>query len=186
MVYWRIIVPLLVKNKGVCCGALVKFDGMPIISKVSDSKIEIGDKTVVCSNSEFTALGVNHPTILRTLRKNAFIKIGMDCGISGLTVCAAISVEIGNQCLLGANVTIADTDFHPIRSKNRRYSSKDADISAKPVTIGDNVFIGAGSYILKGVKIGNNSVIGAMSVVTSDVPSNVIFAGNPAEFIKNI
>jgi acetyltransferase-like isoleucine patch superfamily enzyme len=54
------------------------------------------------------------------------------------------------------------------------------------VTIGRNAFIGAGSFILKGVEIGDNAVIGAGSVVTKSVPANEIWAGNPARFIKKI
>ena len=54
------------------------------------------------------------------------------------------------------------------------------------VIIGDNVFIGVNSVILPNVKIGNNSVIGAGSVVTKDIPANVVAAGNPARVINNI
>jgi acetyltransferase-like isoleucine patch superfamily enzyme len=60
------------------------------------------------------------------------------------------------------------------------------NISAKPVIIEDNVFIGACAIILKGVTIGKNSIIGAGSVVVSNVPKNVIVAGNPAKVIKVI
>lgn len=183
--YWRIVVPYLIRRKGVHLGSETKFYGMPIISISPQSTIDIGDRTVICSNSEFTVLGVNHPTIMRTLRLNASIKIGKDCGISGLSICAAQNVEIGNQCLIGANVTIADTDFHPIASHNRRYSDNENEIKVEPVFISNNVFIGAGSFILKGVRIGENSIIGAMSVVTSDVLPDSIYAGNPAKFLKN-
>jgi len=57
---------------------------------------------------------------------------------------------------------------------------------SKPVTIGDNVFIGMNSIILKGVNIGNNVRIAAGSVVTKSIPANQIWGGNPAAFIKNI
>ena len=55
-----------------------------------------------------------------------------------------------------------------------------------PVIIEDNVFIGARSIILKGVTIGRNSIVGAGSVVTKSIPSNQIWGGNPAKFIRNI
>ena len=56
----------------------------------------------------------------------------------------------------------------------------------KPVHIKENVFIGAHSIILKGVVIGENSIIGAGSVVTKSIPSNQIWAGNPAKYIRNV
>lgn len=56
----------------------------------------------------------------------------------------------------------------------------------KPIKIGNNVYIGTGSIILPGVTIGDNVIIGAGSVVTKDIPSNTVFAGIPARFIKSI
>jgi maltose O-acetyltransferase len=56
----------------------------------------------------------------------------------------------------------------------------------KPITIGDNVFIGWGSIILPGVTIGSNVVVAAGSIVTRDIPDNCVVAGNPAKKIKNI
>ena len=60
------------------------------------------------------------------------------------------------------------------------------DIKASPVVIDDDVWIGFNCTILKGVKIGKGSVIAACSVVTKDVPPNVIVAGNPAKIVKSI
>jgi acetyltransferase-like isoleucine patch superfamily enzyme len=160
--------------------------GLPIITLKENSRLEIGSNVVLCSDSRFTALGVNHPVILRTLRDNAVIKIGDDTGISGATICASQSVSIGKECLIGANVIIADTDFHPIDKVNRRHSDDVTRISTAPVKIGDNVFIGVNSVILKGVAIGDNSVIGAGSVVITNIPENVIAAGNPAKVIGTV
>ncbi|MET0871100.1 MAG: DapH/DapD/GlmU-related protein, partial [Paeniglutamicibacter terrestris] len=58
--------------------------------------------------------------------------------------------------------------------------------AAKPITIGENVWIGGGATILPGVSIGENSVIGAGSVVTRDVPANVVAVGNPARVMKKL
>jgi acetyltransferase-like isoleucine patch superfamily enzyme len=96
-------------------------------------------------------------------------------------------IEIGDNVNLGGNVVIYDTDFHslnPIERLNRELDIKGT--KTKPVKIGNNVFIGAHSTILKGVFIGDNSVIGACSVVTKNVPENEIWGGNPAKFIKKI
>lgn len=183
---WRKITPWLLRRKGVILGEKNNFFGRPIISMVPNSNISIASKVTLCSVSEYTALGVNHPVILRTLREEAAIRIGSDVGISGGSICAALSITVGNKCLIGANVTISDSDFHAIKSSNRRYNINVEDIAASPIVIGDNVFIGTGSIILKGVSIGDNSVIGAGSVVTKSFPKDSILAGNPARLIGHV
>jgi acetyltransferase-like isoleucine patch superfamily enzyme len=122
--------------------------------------------------------------VLRTFSHNAKIVIGDDVGISGGTICAAEEVTIGEGTLLGANVTIVDTDFHPIASLNRRYDNH--DVATAPVTIGRNVFLGTNSMVLKGVTIGDNSVVGAGSVVTKNIPDSVIAGGNPCRVLRPI
>ena len=93
------------------------------------------------------------------------------------------SITIGQNCLIGSNVEILDSDFHGIRSSERRESRAEW---AKPVFIGDNVFIGSSVKIMKGVSIGNGSVVANGSVVVKDIPSDVIAGGNPARVLKVI
>ncbi len=88
------------------------------------------------------------------------------------------NIDIGRDCLIGQEVNIFSSDFHGLRDRSK--SSK------APVAIGDNVFIGARSMILKGVSIGNNSTIAAGAVVTKDVPPDTVAAGNPAKVIKEL
>lgn len=176
--------PLRLRAQGLKLGKNVRFYGMPIVEMAEGSRIQIGNGVVLCSDSRWTALGVNHPVVLRTLRPGARITIGDDCGVSGGVICAAISVDLGRGCLVGANVTIADTDFHPLRPLGRRHNGNWAEIRSKPVQIADNVFVGAGVVILKGVSVGADSVIGASSVVTQNIPAGVIAAGNPARSIR--
>jgi galactoside O-acetyltransferase len=83
--------------------------------------------------------------------------------------------------MIGPNVTIA-TAGHPIDPEMRR---KVAQFNV-PVTIGDNVWIGANSVVLPGITIGENSVIGAGSVVTKDIPANVVAVGNPCKVLREI
>lgn len=174
------------RGQGVVAGTKPTLFGLPIISRAPSSSVTIGDRVVLCSDSRFTALGVNHAVILRTLRRGAEIRLGNDVGLSGTVICAAQRVEIGNNGLIGANVTITDTDFHPLDPHGRRYSRDESKIRSAPVRIEDNVFVGAGSTILKGVTIGANSVIGAGSVVTASIPPNVVAAGNPCRPIKSL
>lgn len=186
LLWWRGVVPLRLRSLGVLVGPSTSFIGMPIVSKAPESTIEIGERCSIISAASETALGVNHSVIIRALRPRAQITIGDDVGISGAVICAAISVQIGERCLIGANVTIFDTDFHSLAALNRRYNKNPQDIRACPVRIGNNVFIGTGSIITKGVSVGDNSIIGAGSVVVNDVPANVVAAGNPARVIREI
>jgi acetyltransferase-like isoleucine patch superfamily enzyme len=89
-------------------------------------------------------------------------------------------IRIGARALLGSGVTIYDSDFHDLRPNRRR----DGRPRMAPVELGEDVFVGDGAKILKGVSIGAHSVIGAGSVVTSSIPAGVIAAGNPARVIR--
>lgn len=107
--------------------------------------------------------------------ENATIEIGDRTLINRRSeICCKERVSIGSGCAISWDVTISDTDYHYIEgSKN-----------TAPIEIGNNVWIGCKSTILKGVKIGNGTVIAAGSVVTSDVPENCLVAGVPAKVIK--
>lgn len=168
------------KKCGVVFGAQLGVIGVPIVSCAKGAEIRLGERVALCSSSYWTALGVSHPVVLRALREGARIFIGNDTGISGASVCAAISIQIGERCLIGADVMIVDNDFHPLNPLGRRYCTDLSKIKCSPVVIEDDVFIGARSIVLKGVRIGRGAVIGAGSVVTSDVLPGVVVAGNPA------
>lgn len=96
------------------------------------------------------------------------------------TILDMAEVRIGDNCLIGPNVGIYTAGHHvnPVD----RYKTG----FAKPIIIGNNVWIGGHCAILSGVKIGDNSIIASGAVVTKDVPENVIFAGNPAKKLKDI
>lgn len=88
-------------------------------------------------------------------------------------------IYIGDGALIGHNVVIATLN-HDFAPEKRR------GMYPKPVTVGKNVWIGSNSTICPGVTIGDNAVIGAGSVVTKDVPENMVAAGVPAKVIKSI
>ena len=92
-----------------------------------------------------------------------------------------MKVEIGDNVLVGPSVQIY-TAMHPMNWKERAEGLE----FAKPVTIGNDVWIGGGAIICPGVNIGNRSVIGAGSVVTKDIPAGVFAAGNPCRIIKQL
>lgn len=98
-----------------------------------------------------------------------------------LTVLDVGLVRIGNNAQIAPNVSIY-TAGHPVHPESRN-SGYEYGIA---ITIGDNVWIGGNAVIMPGVTIGDNVVIGAGSIVTKDLPSNVIAAGNPCRVIREI
>jgi acetyltransferase-like isoleucine patch superfamily enzyme len=183
--FFRMLGGLRVRISGVRAAKGLLATGIPVIELYPGSNIKIGRNVSLVSCSFSTGLGVNHPVVLRTLASGATISIGDRVGISGGSICAARSIEIGAGSMLGANVTIADTDFHSLYPAFRGENCHPS-IRTAAVTIGERVFIGTNSIILKGVSIGSNSVIGAGSVVTHDIPDNCIAAGNPCRVIRTL
>ena len=90
-------------------------------------------------------------------------------------------VRIGHHVLFAPNVQLY-TAYHPIDPTERASGLE----MAAPITIGDNVWIGGGTIINPGVAIGSNTTIGAGSVVTRDIPANVVAAGNPCRVIRSL
>lgn len=109
------------------------------------------------------------------------IHVGDNCYLGyNCTILDIAEVRIGNDCMIAPNVALYTTG-HSLEPKDRNKSGY-----AIPIIIGDNVWIGGSSVILPGVKIGDNSIVAGGSVVTKDVPPNVVVAGNPAKIIKEI
>lgn len=98
-----------------------------------------------------------------------------------LTILDVAKVTIGKNVQMAPNVSIY-TAGHPIHPDTRNTGYE----YGIPITIGDNVWIGGNVVILPGVKIGDNVVIGAGSVVTKDIPDNVIAIGNPCKIVREI
>jgi acetyltransferase-like isoleucine patch superfamily enzyme len=171
---------------GVSVSEDVRFHGRPIVDLFPGSSVVIGRGAVLTSSSRHTALGVSHPVVLRTLHPDARIELGDSVGISGGSICAAVLVSIGDGTLLGADVTIADTDFHPIRHPRRRHAPMPDPRPEHAVVIGSNVFIGTRAIVLKGSRIGDDAVVGAGAVVSGDVPAGSIVAGNPSRPVGRV
>lgn len=130
-----------------------------------------------------------------SIGQNGSAVIGDFTLLNGALIMAEERIEIGSHCLVSWNVGIADSDFHPLAPAQRLIDAKALapfyqgrpprpKLETRPVIIGDNVWIGMHSLILKGVTIGENSVVAAGAIVTKSVPSNCIVAGNPAAVVK--
>ncbi len=120
------------------------------------------------------------PPIFFDYGKNTFLGDSFYAN-TGLVILDCARVTIGNHVMFGPRVQIY-TASHPLHPQLRNQGLE----YAKPVTIGDNVWIGGGSILLPGVTIGENTVVGAGSVVTRDIPPNVIAVGNPCRVLRPI
>ncbi len=145
------------------------------LTLVDDTDIYIGNNVLIGPN-----VVIEEPPLRANWGKN--VHIGNDFYANfNLTLVDDTDIYIGNNVLIGPNVVI-DTGTHPIRPDIR---AKQAQYNVA-VTIEDNVWIGAGAIILPGVCIGKNTVIGAGSIVTKDIPANVVAIGSPCRVLREI
>jgi acetyltransferase-like isoleucine patch superfamily enzyme len=159
--------------------------GVPYISVTNNGRFVIGRTFRMNNNYASNIIGRQQPCIF--IVSGGSLSIGDNVGISSTAIICHNSITIGNNVRFGGNTVIYDTDFHSLKISERIANPEiKSNIKTAPVSIGDNVFIGGHSTILKGVVIGENSIIGAGSVVTKNVPPNEIWAGNPAKYIKQI
>lgn len=145
---------------------------------------KIGDHIIIRNSIRSNYVGLTKKCSL-FIEPGAQLEIGDYTGLSGTTIYCSSKIIIGSHVNLGGNVFIWDTDFHPLNYLDRRIH-KENQINSKPIIIGNDVFVGANSMILKGVNIGDRSIIGAGSVLTKSVPDDEIWGGNPARFLKKL
>lgn len=170
---------------GVQRGKRLKISSAPIIVRHKNAEIVLGNDVTISNRLIENPAGISHPTVLAAVRKNARLLIGNNVGISGAIIYAWQEITIGDFTNIGAGVKIYDSDFHPLNKYKRRINKPD-DVSVAPVRIGQDVWIGTSSIILKGVTIGEGAIVAAGSIITKDVPANTIVAGNPAKVIDRI
>lgn len=163
-------------------GEKLKMLGWPFIFRFPRAQITIGSRVSINSSFWSNLLGLYQRTII-VAKGCGKIDIGNQVGISGATIYAWQEISIGDNTLVGANVKIMDTDFHPMDSQARLNHESKATKTA-PVIIGKNVFIGANAIVLKGTEIGDNCVVGAGAVVSGKFDDNCVIVGNPARVIR--
>lgn len=176
--YCRVVFRL----KGVYMKGGSNFIGVPIVYMSPGSTISIGKNLSVRTTRSSNLIGLNRRSIIATHHAKAEIVIGDNCGFSGVVLGARQSIKIGDKVMAGANVLITDFDWHSLDPVTRHTGEP----LSRPINIGNNVFLGYSAIVLKGVTIGDNSVIGANSVVTSNIPADVIAAGNPCKVISSL
>jgi acetyltransferase-like isoleucine patch superfamily enzyme len=149
-----------------------------------DQAIEIGSASSIY-------LGV-----MFDLGQNARVKIGNYVLMNGARIVCDSEITIGDYSLISWNVVLMDTYRLPLDPAKRRIALQQAatrfprrpfsEVSATPIHIGANVWIGFDCCILPGVTIGEGAVVGARSVVAADVPAYSVAVGNPARVIRKL
>lgn len=161
--------------------------GRPIVSLAIGSTVEIGDDVILMSSSRFClSATLFAPCKIQTILRTSSIYIGDRVSLNGTSiVCRSSRIYIGSRTMIGPNVSIVDSPFHPIWPISIRdyYPGTELD---RPVEIGEDVWIGAQVVILPGSKIGAGSVIGAGSIVRGEIPANCLAAGVPARVIRRL
>lgn len=164
-----------------------KIDGFVYLKNNNKGSMSIGKGFTLNSRKASNLVGITNRASFQLIDEGR-IEIGDNCGFTSTVLSSKKLIKIGNHVLIGGNVRIFDHDYHSLNYLNRRNSILDAqDVKTSEVIIGDDVFIGTNSIILKGVKIGARSIIGAGSVVSlKNIPPDSVVAGNPAKILKSI
>jgi acetyltransferase-like isoleucine patch superfamily enzyme len=166
------------------------------------TNIEVGAGSVIDSSFAFKNFRSLRPiglrigrnvTLFRTalsVEENGEVTIGDHCYLANASIACAERIAIGSYVMVGSGVTVVDSDFHPLDPAARLLDtialsprgdrSRRPAVEAKPVTIGNDVWVGPNASIMKGVSVGNGAIISAGAVVISDVASESTVAGNPA------
>jgi len=140
-----------------------------------DTVVRIGDDT-----------GVYHGTFFE-LGREARIEVGRYCAVVGAILRAEREIRIGDYVFIAHEVVISDCDGLGVdRQVRRRPFPVPASCAARPIRIGDDVWIGMRATILSGVTIGDGAVIGAGAVVSEDVPPYTVATGNPARVVRTL
>ena len=154
----------------------------------------IGDDFHFTSGDSINPICRNIRGAIYTVTPLSRIEIGNRVGISSACLWAKERITIGNDVNIGGDCLIMDNDAHPhdYLQRHRIYANEVGQqeylktIPTAPIQIDDDVWIGARCQILKGVHIGARSIIAAGSVVTKNIPADVIAGGNPCKVIKNL
>jgi acetyltransferase-like isoleucine patch superfamily enzyme len=127
---------------------------------------------------------------------HGMLTVGKNFFLGRSRIYCSSQMVIGDYVLISDNVSIMDSDLHPLNASSRRASADEwalgrfpgvhSDTTSSSITIEDDVWIGFGASVLKGVTIGRGAIVGAGSIVTSDVPPWTVVVGAPARVIREL
>ena len=185
--FWILVNRLILfKLKGIKFGCNMRVANYLHIKRGHNTNISIGNNFAFYSGDFYNPLARNICGAIE-LEDNANLEIGDNVGISSACIWVYKYVKIGSGTKIGGDCILIDSDAHSLNYKDREKGYSDRpNAKSKGITIENDVLIGTRCIILKGVTIGARSVIGAGSVVSKDIPSDCIAAGNPAKVIKKI
>lgn len=170
---------------GIRSSGIVRCWGPVHVMRMPGSEIRLGTNvSIISSSNRCSSSTIFAPTKLKTWSETAKIIIKDNVWLNGTSIVArskSISIEKGT--IIAPNVVMMDSNFHTLSFDRLANPALEED---EDVVIGENVWIGTQSIILKGARIGDNSVIGAGSVVMGEIPPDVLAAGIPAKVIRNL
>jgi acetyltransferase-like isoleucine patch superfamily enzyme len=147
-----------------------------------DPAVVLGDRVRVYAWTRFS------------LEPTGTVEVGDDSTLVGAMFMGGDRITIGRRTIVSHFVTIADCDFHPRDPAARRVDAEaiavggdpslKAELGTRPVTVGDDVWIGIGAIVLKGATIGDGARIEPGAVVTREVPPGAVVAGNPGRLVS--
>lgn len=183
--YEQTMSSIIMKLNGVVIDTGFKSRGIPCVDISLGGSFFIGKNFRMNNGKKYNKIGRQQQCFF-IVGKKGKLNIGNNVGISQTALICEKSISIGDDVMIGGNVVIYDTDFHPLDPILRKEQTNKLHTICKDVVIENNVFIGAHSTILKGVRVGENSIIGAGSLVSKSIPDNEIWGGNPAKFIRKV
>lgn len=151
--------------------------GFPRIVVKNGAEIRIGPGVTINAAGWSNAHNDGRRTVLFAA-PSAIIELQANSGLSSSRIIAYQRITVGEGSLIGAGSLICDSDMHEIPL------GSDHPVGQAPISIGNKVFLGANTTVLKGAEIGDGAVVGASSVVTGSIPAAAIAAGNPARIIR--
>ena len=157
--------------------SLYLYGGMPYLS--GPLEIRYGDNCRISGRTTFSGRAASPSVPLLTLGDN------VDVGWQS-TIAVGTQVVIGNNVRIAGNAFFAGYPGHPISAADRAAGLPDQDCQAGDITIEDDVWIATGVTILPNVRIGKRAIIATGSVVTTDIPADVLAGGVPARVIKSL
>ena len=178
ILFWIVNAPLLLLN-GL---AIFAFEINGLLMLFNKGKFTIGKGGKINSSPFKNTIGGDTRSSI-VVKREAELSIGDNFKMSNSAIYCADKITIGNNVMIGGSCKIWDTDFHPLNPQERRENANEGYNTA-PIIIGDNVFIGGCSIILKGVRIEANAIVGAGSVVSKNIGAGEVWAGNPARKIR--